>query len=339
MRLSEFDYHLPSALIAQKPVFPRSFSRLLVLDRKKKKIFHSRFFRLREFLQKGDVLVLNNSRVIPARLFGQKDTGGKTELLLLKKKNKYWEVLLKGRIREKNCLAFGRGKKKFCFFPLKKTSFGTWLGQFDISDSLLEKRLKLYGIAPTPPYIKRLSNLKEYQTVYAKIPGSVAAPTAGFHFTNNLIRSLKKKGIRFFFITLHINFGTFAPIKEEIIEKHKMYSEWAQIKKETAYQLNKFKKKGKRIIAVGTSSCRTLEAFANKKGILKPGIAEIDLFIYPGYRFRFIDGMITNFHLPKSTPLLLVCALAGKEMIFKAYQEAIEKRYRFYSFGDAMLII
>ena len=336
MKLEEFDYYLPRELIAQKPISPRDASRLLILDRKNKKIFHRYFYEIGDFLSETDVLVLNNTRVIPARLFGKKITGGKVEILLLREKSEnIWEALLKGKIKI--------GEKVFItdkfYFEILAKKINTWEIRPNLKKRIFLKKLKQFGRAPTPPYIKRLSNLKEYQTIYARYPGSVAAPTAGFHFTKKLIKTLKRKGVKFEFITLHVNLGTFQPVRVENVEEHRMDPEWAEIKSRTAYRLNRFKKEGLRIIAVGTTSCRTLEAFADKNHLLQPGQKEIDLFIYPGYQFKFTDALITNFHLPRSTPLLLVSALAGRDLIFKAYQEAIKRKYRFYSFGDAMLIL
>jgi len=221
---------------------------------------------------------------------------------------------------------------------LKKIEPGIWKIKFNFTGKKLEQAISRFGKAPTPPYIKRLSNLKEYQTIYAKRKGSIAAPTAGFHFTKNLINKLKKQDIKFYSVTLHVGLGTFQPVRTEIIEKHKMHSELAEVKKEIAKKLNQAKKNNQRIIAVGTTAVRTLETFTSNK-ILKPGIKYTNLFIYPGYKFKFVDAMITNFHLPKSTLLMLVCAFASRKLIFKAYKEAIKKKYRFYSFGDAMLII
>lgn len=337
MKTKEFDYFLPKELIAQKPVRPRDNSRLLILEKKSGKISHTRFLNLGKYLKKGDLLVLNNSRVIPARLIGKKPTGGKIEILLLKKiKGSNWQVLIKGKKIEKNLeIKFG---KEIIGRLVKKLSEGVWQIKFNLEGKKFKEAIYKIGLAPTPPYIKRISNLKEYQTIYAQKDGSVAAPTAGFHFTKRLISSLKKRGIKFEFITLHIGLGTFRPIKTERIENHKMAAEFVIINKKTAERINKIKKAGNKIIAVGTSTVRALES-AVKDGKIYPFRGWTNLFIKPGYKFSIVDGLITNFHLPKSTNLLLVSAFAKRKMIFRAYQEAIRKRYRFYSFGDAMLII
>ncbi len=348
MKLSEFDYNLPKDLVAQKPANPRDSSRLMVLERKSGKIYHSRFFEIGKFLNKGDVIVLNNSKVFPARLLGTKiPSGGKIEILLLqpdlptlKKINwaKKWLAIGKGKLKVGQEIKFS---KNLTGKIVKDFGFEKII-EFNKKGKSLKKLIFNLGKVPTPPYIKSnlpKSKLKNYyQTVYAKKIGSVAAPTAGFHFTNRLIKKLKKKGIIFKYVTLHVSLGTFQPIKEENIEKHKMPKEWAEIDKKTAEFLNRAKKEEKRIIACGTTTTRTLEGFSSQ-GKLLSGEKFVNLFIYPGYQFKFIDGLITNFHLPKSTPLLLVCAFAGKDFVFKAYHQAIKKKYRFYSFGDAMLIL
>jgi len=344
MLTSEFDYHLPKELIAQKPIKPRDKARLMVIKRKTKQISHHFFYQLPEFLNSGDILVLNDSKVIPARLKAKKQTGGQAEILLLEElKPNLWEVLAKN-LKKKNLgqkIYFPKSKK--LIGQIKKClGEGRWQIEFNFEKEAFWKEIYKIGETPTPPYIKQKASLAEYQTIYAHWPGSVAAPTAGFHFTHRLFKKLKKKGIKIEFVTLHIGLGTFQPVKTKRIENHQMHSEWAQITPETAQRLNQAKNKGMRIIAVGTTACRTLESFARKrknKAFLQSGQKKTDLFIYPGYQFKFIDGLITNFHLPKSTLLMLVCALAGKELIFRAYQEAIKKRYRFYSFGDAMLIL
>lgn len=340
MKTKEFDYFLPQSFIAQKPIRPRDFSRLLVLERKKRTIYHDRFFNLGKYIKRGDLLILNNSRVIPARLIGEKPTGGKVEILLLRKiKKGDWQALIKGKKIKKNLeIKFKKKKSPLTAKLIKKLPEEIWQVKFSLSNKKLEKAIYKIGQAPTPPYIKRISNLKEYQTIYARRNGSVAAPTAGFHFTKKLIHSLKKRGVKFEFITLHIGLGTFKPIKSKKIEEHKMASEFVIINKKITERINKIKANGGRIIAVGTSTARALEAASRGKKIFT--LQDFtNLFIKPGYRFKFIDGLITNFHLPKSTNLILVSAFANKKMILKSYQEAIKKRYRFYSFGDAMLII
>ena len=335
MKLSDFDYKLPKELIAQKPVRPRDHSRLMVLFKKNKTIKHDYFYNLGQYLKETDILVINDSKVIPAKIVGKKETGGKTEILLLKQiKDNLWEALVK-KGKENKIVKIAPG---FELKILERVENGIWRIKFNLSNKKLEQALNSFGKAPVPPYIKRVSNLKEYQTVYAKVKGSVAAPTAGFHFTKNLINKLKKQNIKFESITLHVGLGTFLPVREENIKKHKMHPEWVEIKKETSKKLNQAKKNNQRIIAVGTTTVRALESFCVNKE-LSFGSKEVSLFIYPGYKFKFIDGMITNFHLPKSTLLMLVCAFASRDFIFKAYKEAIKKKYRFYSFGDAMLII
>ncbi len=326
-------------MIAQKSIRPRDNSRLLILEKKTGKIRRDYFFNLGKYLKKGDVLVLNNSRVFPARLIGNKLTGGKAEIVLVKKKKMgQWEVLTNIKKAKKN-LEIGFGKKRKLKAKLiKKLNNGNWLIQFNPRGKNFRKAIQRFGQAPTPPYIKRISNLEEYQTIYAEKNGSIAAPTAGFHFTKKLIKKLKNQGIKFKFITLHVGPGTFLPIKTERIEKHQMLAETAIINGRTAAELNKIKNKGGRIIAVGTTSVRTLETVASS-GKIKKFVGQTNIYIKPGYKFEFIDGLITNFHLPKSTNLVLVSTLAGRKKIKKAYQEAIKRKYRFYSFGDAMLII
>jgi len=334
MDLKNFDYFLPPELIAQKPVKPRDHSRLMILNRKKHSITHDFFHNLENYLPKNSVLVANDSRVFPARLFGIKPTGGKIEILLLKELRKnIWQAMIGGKITTGTEISFKKNLKGVILY--KKNESGTI--KFHTKNNFPEILYEL-GQAPVPPYIKRLSNLKEYQTVYARKTGSAAAPTAGFHFTRKLMKDMERKGFEFEFITLHVGLGTFQPVSQEKIEKHKMHSEQAKISPETAKNLNLAKKQNKKIIAVGTTSARTLESFT-KNGKLFPGEKETNIFIYPGYEFKFIDGLITNFHVPKSTLLMLVSAFAGQSLIQKAYRQAIKKNYRFYSFGDAMLII
>ncbi|MFA4871742.1 MAG: tRNA preQ1(34) S-adenosylmethionine ribosyltransferase-isomerase QueA [Patescibacteria group bacterium] len=331
MLTSQFDYNLPKTLIGQKPIKPRDQARLLILDRKTKTLSHKKFYNLIDFLEKGDALVLNNSKVIPARLIGRKKTGGRIEVFLLKKiKRGLWSVLIKGKIKAGQKIIL---PKKIIATALKKMD-GDWLVAFNAPD----KKLFSIGQTPTPPYIKQKSNLMDYQTVYAKTDGSVAAPTAGLHFTKNLLKKLKNKGVKIEYITLHVGLGTFAPVKTEKIENHKMPGELAVLDKITADRLNKIKKMGHKIIVCGTTTVRTVEAFADKDGKLIPQKKWVDIFIYPGYKFKFVEAIITNFHLPKSTLLMLISAFANQKIIRRAYQEAINKKYRFYSFGDAMLI-
>ncbi len=337
MFVSTFNYHLPKDLIAQKPVKPRDHSRLLILNRKNKKISHHYFFELGKFLKPGDVLILNDTKVFPARLIGKKLTGGKIEIFLLKKiKNQIWECLLGGHGRDVGLKIIFNKKLKGEI--IKKLPAGTWEIKFNYSGQKLEKIVNQIGQVPTPPYIKTAASKKDYQTIYAKKSGSVAAPTAGFHFTKKLITQLKRQGIQFEFITLQVGYGTFQPIKVKKIEEHKIHSELAILDKTTTEKLNQAKKQGRRIIAVGTTTARVLEDLADKNDQLKASQKDINLFIYPGYKFKFVDALITNFHLPQSTLLMLVSAFAGKKLILKTYQTAVRKKYRFYSFGDAMMI-
>jgi len=360
MKLSEFDYSLPRKLIAQKPITPRDHSKLLVLNKKTKKILHKKFYNIEKILKKGDVIVLNNSKVIQAKLLGRKITGGKVELLLSKPKSReesIWECILKiknPKIGQK--LEFKENLKGKI---LKNKGEGIFEIKFNFDNRGLRKILEKIGDTPLPPYISGKQNNKktrkqiknEYQTVYAdpKKQGSIACPTAGLHFTKELMTRLKKKGIKFEFIALHVGLGTFKAVKTEKIENHKMHSEYAEVNEETIQDIVEAKREGRRIIACGTTSIRTLETilpkYLNKKSKIKPFFGEINTFIYPGYKFKIIDRIITNFHLPKTTLLMLIAAFIsedkkdGIKTFKKAYQGAIDKKYRFYSFGDAMLII
>ncbi|MCK4968130.1 MAG: tRNA preQ1(34) S-adenosylmethionine ribosyltransferase-isomerase QueA [Candidatus Aenigmarchaeota archaeon] len=339
MKLNKFDYHLPKELIAQQPIKPRDHSRLMIVDRQAQTIQHDFFYHLPKYLTSNDILVLNNSKVIPARLIGHKQTGGKAEVLLLRQIDQQnWSALVKqGKNGQK--LIFSNQKVDLTAQISKKLDKGAWQVTFNLQGKTLDQAIRRVGIAPTPPYIKQLSNLVDYQTIYAKTDGSVAAPTAGLHFTPELFNRLKKKRIQSQFVTLHVGLGTFQPVREDEIEQHQIHSEWAELTSQVAQRLNQAKQQNKRIISVGTTSTRVLEFFSDQQGKLSPQQNEIDLFIYPGYQFRFIDGLITNFHLPKSTLLMLVMAFAGQKLIKQAYQQAIKHKYRFYSFGDAMLII
>jgi len=354
MKLSEFDFNLPKNLIAQKPASPRDVCRLMVLNREKQLVSHERFYNLGKYLRRGDVLVLNNSKVLPARLIGKKATGGKVEILLLKQiSSAAWECLVGFVPLAKQVgLKIKFGKK--LSGEIIKRAGDTAVIKFNLSGAKLMEQILKIGQPPTPPYIKRLAKSAEYQTVFAEKLGSVAAPTAGMHFTKSLMNKLKKMGVQIEYITLHVGLGTFQPVKENDITMHKIHSEYFGLDKKTAERLNNAKCAGRRIIACGTTTVRVLEhcsklfperSEAQSKGlrqaqaIIKTQIGETNIFIYPGYKFKFIDAMITNFHVPKSTLIMLVAAFAGKEFIDKAYQVAIKKKYRFYSFGDAMLII
>lgn len=354
MKLSLFDYNLPKNLIAQCPASSRDHSRLLVLDKKTKKISHRKFYEIEKYLNKGDVLVFNDSKVIPARLYGYREiTGGKVEIFLLRQiGSNIWECLAGGgRARDGLKLKFSPTLKGEL---VKKSNSQNWTIKFNKSGPSLKKEIYKIGHTPIPPYIKpQTSNIssrqassfkQSYQTIYAKREGSVAAPTAGFHFTNNLLNRLKRQGVQLEFLTLHVGLGTFAPVKAENIEDHQMHPEFAALDKATCARLNQAKLEGRRIIAVGTTSVRVLESAIvkteNNPSSLMPNPSSlINTFIYPGYKFKFVDAMITNFHLPKSTLLMLVSAFAGRQLTLKIYKEAIRKKYRFYSFGDAMFVI
>nr|MBC7244642.1 tRNA preQ1(34) S-adenosylmethionine ribosyltransferase-isomerase QueA [Chloroflexota bacterium] len=355
MRTSEFDYYLPPELIAQTPIEPRDASRLLVLHRADGCIEHRRFRDIVTYLQAGDLLVANDSRVIPARLFGHKiPSGGKVELLLIKKRDhETWEVLLKPgrRVKPGTELAIhaftdiGTGATYPAPEIIARVLASTEGGGRVVSFSApIEPLLDRIGMIPLPPYIHTpLENAERYQTIYARVSGSVAAPTAGLHFTPELVQQLQQHGVEFAFVTLHINMDTFRPVQEANIEEHRMYSEYCELPVETSEAINRAREEGRRIIAVGTTTVRVLETAAlhllDSKTPLRPFAGFTDLFIYPGFPFRVVSAMITNFHLPRSTLLMLVAAFAGKDRIDRAYQEAIRERYRFYSFGDAMLIL
>jgi len=340
MYVDDFDYDLPEELIAQTPIKERDQSRLLVLDRKTKKITHKHFYNIIDYLQEGDTLVLNDTKVLPARLIGEKEeTKAAIEILLLKNiKENTWECLVKPARRIKVGTKVSFGNKKLIATCIKEKEEGLREMKFSYQGIFLEV-LEELGTMPLPPYIhKQLKDQSRYQTVYAREIGSAAAPTAGLHFTKELLQEIKDKGVNIVYVTLHVGLGTFRPIKVEKIEDHKMHSEYYTMNEETANILNKTKKSGKKIIAVGTTSTRTLETIMTKYGTFKESSGWTDIFIYPGYEFKGIDNLITNFHLPKSTLVMLVSALAGKDFILKAYQEAVNEKYRFFSFGDAMFI-
>lgn len=339
MKTAEFDYYLPPELIAQSPVEPRDSSRLMVLHRATGSIEHRIFREIVEYIQPGDILVANQSRVIPARLYGHKiPTGGKIELLLLGRKGeKVWEALVRGKkVKKGTRLWVGKGDKGIEGTVLSITEAGSRIIEFE---KAIEPLIWEIGAIPLPPYIHcPLSDPERYQTVFARVEGSVAAPTAGLHFTPELMRRIEDKGAKFLFVTLHIGLDTFKPVKEEDVEEHKMHSEYCELDEKVAEEINRARREGRRIIAVGTTSVRVLETAASEEGV-HPFKGQTDLFIYPGYRFKVVDALITNFHLPRSTLIMLVSAFAGKDFIMRAYQEAVRLRYRFYSFGDAMLIL
>lgn len=338
---SDFYFDLPQELIAQDPLLDRSSSRLLKLNKETGEVSHHHFRDIIKFLKKGDCLVLNNTKVIPARLLGTKeDTGAAIEVLLLKRKEKdQWETLVKPgkKARPGTKLIFGDGCLRATVLDVLEE--GNRLIQFEY-DGIFEEVLDRLGEMPLPPYIThKLEDKNRYQTVYAKYEGSAAAPTAGLHFTNELLQQIQDMGVELAYVTLHVGLGTFRPVKVENVLEHHMHSEFYQVTKEAADTINAAKARGGRVIAVGTTSCRTLESATDDKGILHEGCENTEIFIYPGYRFKMIDGLITNFHLPESTLIMLVSALAGREQVLAAYEEAIKERYRFFSFGDAMVIL
>lgn len=340
MKINDFLYELPEELIAQHPLEKRDMSRLLVLDKNTGEISHGRFGDILDLIKDGDCLVLNDTRVIPARLLGSKEgSGGKIEFVLLKRiKGDTWEVILKPGKRAKPGSRFVFGDGLLRAEVVEVIEEGNRLVRFEY-DGVFEEILDKAGVVPLPPYITcRLEDSERYQTVYAKDRGSAAAPTAGLHFTKELLEALKKKSVKIAYLTLHVGLGTFRPVKTEDIEKHKMHSEYYIIGKETCDIINGTRAGGGRIVAVGTTSCRVLETAGNSDGTIGPGCGWTDIFIYPGYKFKCVDAMITNFHLPGSTLIMLVSAFAGRENVLRAYHEAISERYRFFSFGDAMLI-
>ena len=340
LKKSDFYFDLPQELIAQDPLEDRSSSRLLVVDKETGKTEHKIFRDIVDYLNPGDCLVLNNTKVIPARLYGERaETGGAVEVLLLKRKeNDIWETLVKPgkKCKPGQRLVFGDGKLKATV--LETIEDGNRLIQFEY-EGIWEEVLDSLGEMPLPPYIThKLADKNRYQTVYAKFEGSAAAPTAGLHFTPELLKKIEDKGIKLAYVTLHVGLGTFRPVKEENILDHHMHTEVYQVTKEAADIINETKKSGGRVICVGTTSCRTIESASDESGIVHAGNGDTSIFIYPGYKFKVLDALITNFHLPESTLVMLVSALAGRENVLNAYNEAIKERYRFFSFGDAMFI-
>ena len=341
MKTSDFFYELPEELIAQDPLEDRTASRLLVLDRKTDKLEHKVFSDVIDYLNPGDCLVINNTRVIPARLIGEKEgTGGKVEILLLKRReNDIWESLVKPgkKLRLGARVTFGDGRLKAEILEIAEE--GNRLVKF-YYEGIFEEILDSLGEMPLPPYIThKLEDKEMYQTVYAKFDGSAAAPTAGLHFTTELLEKIKHKGVRIASITLHVGLGTFRPVKVEDVNNHHMHTEWYEVNKEAADIINETKNNGGRVICVGTTSCRTIESVADENGLMSAKTGETDIFIYPGYKFKVMDGLITNFHLPESTLVMLVSAFAGKERVLSAYETAVKERYRFFSFGDAMILV
>ncbi len=340
MKTSDFDYHLPESSIAQTPIEPRDSSRLLVLNRETGKLEHKIFHDIKEYLREGDLLVLNQTRVIPARIFAKKETGGKVEILLLRRRDELsWEALVGGKgLRVGKLVFVENGPSAEIIETLEGSER---LIKFS---EPIEPYFPKVGHVPLPPYIhEKLNDPERYQTVFAKEMGSAAAPTAGLHFTPQLLDELKEKGVKIAFVTLHVGLDTFAPVTEDDPAEHKIHTEWCELPQETADLINQTKQNGGRVIAVGTTSVRTLESAASLKSPisnyqLQPFTGPTDIFILPGYHFKIVDAMITNFHLPKSTLIMLVSAFAGREKILSAYETAIKEGYRFYSFGDAMFI-
>lgn len=340
MKKTDFYYDLPEELIAQHPLEKRDSSRLMVLSRDNGSIEHKIFSDVIDYMNKGDVLVLNNTRVLPARLIGEKEgTKGRMELLLLKRIDKdRWETLVKPGKRAHAGSRFSFGAGKLIGEITEVLDDGNRIVKF-IYSGIFEEILDELGEMPLPPYIKeKLADKERYQTVYSKEEGSAAAPTAGLHFTEELLQKIKNKGVNIVYLTLHVGLGTFRPVKETNIEDHKMHSEYFSLSREAADIINNAKKRGNKIISVGTTSCRTLETLGEENGYIKEGSGWTDIFIYPGYKFKIVDCLITNFHLPESTLLMLVSALAGENNIKNAYKTAVSMKYRFFSFGDAMLI-
>ena len=340
LRKSDFYFDLPPELIAQDPLEERASSRLLMLDKKTGKIEHHIFHEITAYLSPGDCLVLNNTKVIPARLLGiREDTGAAVEILLLKRKeHDVWETLVKPGKKAKPGMKLSFGGGLLRAEVLKIVEEGNRLVQF-CYEGIFEEVLDKLGEMPLPPYIThKLQDKNRYQTVYAKYEGSAAAPTAGLHFTKELLAEIEKKGVEIAYVTLHVGLGTFRPVKAENILEHHMHSEYYEVTKEAAEKINRAKENGHRVICVGTTSCRTVESAADENGKLRECSGNTQIFIYPGYQFRVLDALITNFHLPESTLVMLVSALAGREQVLAAYEEAIREKYRFFSFGDAMFI-
>ena len=340
MKVEDFNYNLPEELIAQTPLEKRDASRLLVLDKKTGAIEHRHFKDIIDYLEKGDTLVLNDTKVLPARLIGQKEeTSAIIEILLLKNTSgDNWECLVKParRVKVGTIVNFGNGKLKAECIAVGEEG----IRHFKLLYSgILMEILEELGTMPLPPYIhEKLTDQSRYQTVYAKHDGSAAAPTAGLHFTEELLAKVEEKGVKIAHVTLHVGLGTFRPVKVDDVENHHMHSEFYMVEEDQAKLINDTKKQGGRVISVGTTSCRTLESASDENGVLHAGSGWTEIFIYPGYRFKLIDGLITNFHLPESTLMMLVSALAGKERIMAAYEEAVREKYRFFSFGDSMFL-
>lgn len=340
MKVSDFNYDLPQELIAQHPYDKRDEARLMVIDAKTQKIEHRIFKDVLEYLNEGDCLVINNTKVLPARLYGKKDTGANVEFLLLKRiEGDTWEVMVRpgNKLKPRSKVSFGDGLLKA--EVLEVLEGGNRKVTFEYN-GIFNEILDQIGLMPLPPYIKeKLKENDKYQTVYAKYDGSSAAPTAGLHFTEELLEKIKQKGVKIANVTLHVGIGTFRPVKVEKVEEHVMHSEHYYIKQEEADLINNAKKSGHKVVCVGTTSCRVLESVADENGMVKETEGDTNIFIYPGYQFKCIDRLITNFHLPESTLIMLVSSLAGKDFVMKAYEEAVKEKYKFFSFGDAMMIL
>ena len=340
MKTSDFDYFLPQELIAQTPANPRDSSRLLVYDRKTDKVEHKHFYDIIDYLKEGDLLVRNNTKVLPARMFASTEHGGKVEVLLLKRFNlNEWEVLVKPGKKAKPCAKLTISNELSLEVLSTIEESGSRRVKF-IYDGVFEDVISRVGEMPLPPYItQKLKDQSRYQTVYAKVDGSAAAPTAGLHFTDELIKKLNDKGVEIVDVLLHVGLGTFRPVKTDDILSHHMHSEYYEIDEVAAEKINKAKKEGRRVIAVGTTSVRTLESASDQNGLVKPVKENTEIFIYPPYKFKCVDGLITNFHLPKSTLLMLVSSLCSREKMLELYNTAVEEKYRFFSFGDACLFL
>lgn len=340
MKVSDFNYDLPQELIAQHPYDKRDEARLMVIDAKTQKIEHRIFKDVMEYLSEGDCLVINNTKVLPARLYGKKDTGASIEFLLLKRiEGDIWEVMVRpgNKLKPGSKVSFGDGLLKA--EVLEVLEGGNRKVTFEYN-GIFNEILDQIGLMPLPPYIKeKLKENDKYQTVYAKYDGSSAAPTAGLHFTEELLEKIKQKGVKIANVTLHVGIGTFRPVKVENVEEHAMHSEHYYIKQEDVDLINNAKKSGHKVVCVGTTSCRVLESVADENGMVKETEGDTNIFIYPGYQFKCIDRLITNFHLPESTLIMLVSSLAGKDFVMKAYEEAVKEKYKFFSFGDAMMIL
>ena len=339
MKTSDFNFDLPQELIAQTPIEKRDTSRLLVLNKKTGEVEHKHFYDLPAYLKPGDCLVLNNSRVLPARLIGRRSGGGACEvLLLIDRGENVWECLVRPgkKLRAGARITFGDGE--LTAEVVGEVEGGNRLVRFDYEGIFLET-LEHLGKMPLPPYIKEeLEDSERYQTVYSKVVGSAAAPTAGLHFTEELLKKVQNMGVKVCYVTLHVGLGTFRPVKAENLDEHEMHSEYCVISQETAEIINQTKRDGGRVICVGTTSCRTIESWANDDGSVEAKAGWTNIFIYPGYQFKVLDCLVTNFHLPESTLIMLVSALAGRDNVMNAYQQAVQERYRFFSFGDAMFI-